>query len=122
MSQTMMPAAWSALFAQIKPFGETDFSQVLRSAGELLGFSAAQIDGPGRMVARIGGLRDVSTASTTPLPHSESSLSIHWTDAPTTEQELGTQSLANMIDLALIAEDRRSNDSCLLYTSDAADE
>ena len=111
MSQMMMPAAWATLFEQIKPFGETDLGQALKTAGELLGFSSAQINDSGRLVARIGGIRDLSGADAVALPHSGCELSILWDEAPTQDQQQGVQAFANVMDLALIAKDRRSGQS-----------
>ena len=111
MSQSTMPAAWSSLFEQIKPFGETNFRDALETAGELLGFSSAQIEDSGRSISRIGGMRDLSDGVTTSLPHSGCSLEILWDDQPDDDQTLGLQAFANVIDLALISKDRRSGGS-----------
>lgn len=108
MGQTMMPAAWSTLLNQVKPFGETDFSTVLTTAGELLGFSAAQIEHSGRSVARIGGIRDFSTGHSVELAHSASQLRVLWDSEAGTDRLDSLSALAAMVDLALLAKDRRA--------------
>lgn len=107
MGQTMMPAAWSTLLVQVKPFGDTDFSAVLTTAGELLGFSAAQIEQSGRSVARIGGIRDFSTGHSVELVHSGSQLAVLWDSEADAGRADSLSALAAVVDLALLAKDRR---------------
>ncbi len=111
MGQTMMPAAWSSLLEQVKPFGETDFDAVLTNAGALLGFSSAKIEQSGRSVARIGGIRDFASGQSVELPHSGCMMHVLWDDDADADRVATLSSLAGVIDLALIAKDRRSHDT-----------
>jgi len=103
----MLPTAWAALLEQIKPYGETDFAGVLKGAGDLLGLTSAQITEAGRSIASIGDVRDFTTATTIDLPHSDCTFSAVWGVQPTPEHDKGLAALASVLDLALIAKDRR---------------
>ena len=109
MSVTMIPAAWSELLERIKPFGETDFGEVLAGAKDLLDFESAKIEHDGRSIAQIGGLRDYATAETVELSSSASELKVIWPGEVTDEQRSSLASFAAMLDFALLAQDRRSD-------------
>lgn len=108
MTLTTMPAAWSQLLQQIKPFGETDYADVLKRAGEILGFSTAKVEKSGRSVARVGGLGDYVGAYVRDLSHSHCTLSLLWDGEPSADELDSLESFAVVLDLALLAEDRRS--------------
>lgn len=107
----MLPADWASLLEQIKPFGETDVPAVLAGAGSLLGFRSAQIEKSGRNLARIGGLRDFSDGHNIELPFSGSLLSLLWDGPANAEQVSSVASIAHLLDIALLAEDRRTAES-----------
>ena len=108
MTSTTMPAAWTQLLQQIKPFGETDYADVLTRAGEILGFSTAKVEKTGRSIARIGGLRDYDDGQVHELAHSHCTLSILWDSEPDADVVESLNSFTVVLDLALLAEDRRS--------------
>ena len=108
MTLTTMPTAWSQLLQQIKPFGETDYADVLGRAGEILGFSAAKVEKDGRSIARIGGLRDYNDGYVRELAHSHSVLSVAWDQTPDEQTIDSMDSFAVVLDLALLAPDRRT--------------
>jgi|GEM_PF-2004686 len=108
MTLTTMPAAWSQLLQQIKPFGETDYADVLTRAGEILGFSTAKVDKSGRVIARIGGFVNYTDDQTHELAHSNCTLGIMWESEPDSIVLESLNSFVVVLDLALLAEDRRT--------------
>lgn len=104
----MIPVRWSELLQSIKPFGETDLKELLRDAGAEAGFSAAQLERDGVSVARVGGLRDFADGELFELPHSSAKLSVIFDAGKAEGVDDTIRSLANILDLALLVEDRRS--------------
>lgn len=111
MSETMLPGTWSSLIEQVKPFGETNLETTLSDAGQLLGFSAAQIEQSGRSLARIGGLRNFSEGHSVDLEHSGCVLNVLWDETPSEEHIVSLGALAQILDLTFLAEDRRLHGS-----------
>lgn len=111
MSQTMIPAEWCSVIEQVRPFGDTDFSDVLSNAGKLLGFQSAKIEQGGREVAKAGGARDYSSGQSIDLSHSGCILHVLWDNAPEQDTVRGLEALGAMLDLALLAKDRRASNA-----------
>ena len=106
--EVMIPTRWSELLQSIRPFGETNLKEVLRESGAVAGFSAAQLERDGISVARVGGLRDFADGEVYELPHSEARLSIIFDSDKPDGVDDTIRSLANILDLSLLVEDRRS--------------
>ena len=102
---------WTQVLNDIKPFGETDIARVLASAGSLVGFSAANLVRAGRSIGRFGGFREFSDDQTYALPHSGAKLSVLFDAPPSPDCEDALTTLARVLDLALLADDRRSGES-----------
>ncbi len=103
----MIPASWTELLQQIKPFGATEIEQMLLHAGKLVGFSAAKLESDGRPLGRTGGIRDFDEGDTYDLPHSNGTLSVIFDSAPAAGAAESVATLANVLDLALLVHDRR---------------
>lgn len=107
MTQKMLPTVWSSLLEQVKPYGETDYGAVLSTAADLLGFQSAQIEDSGRMVARVGAVGELVGAHEVQLGHSGSVLRVVWNENPSDEAIAGLNSFAGVLQLGLLAKDRR---------------
>ncbi|MFT7476168.1 MAG: diguanylate cyclase (GGDEF)-like protein [Verrucomicrobiales bacterium] len=117
MSHSIIPTAWSNLLQSIKPFSETDFVGVLGDAASILGIEAANIDRAGRSIARFGGLRDFSGSMLIELPHSGAELQVVHRIDPSDDDVSALEGLANVLDLALTAEDRRTQAASMAIVS-----
>lgn len=107
MSDAHLPTGWSDLLNSIRPFGESDLQAVLSEVGRLLSLEAAQVVQDDETLVRIGGLRDLSAATTIELEHSGTRLRA-LRAAPFDDGELRSlHALCNVLDLALLTPDRR---------------
>lgn len=104
----MIPVRWSELLQSIKPFGETNLKEVLGEAGAVAGFSAAQLERDGVSIERVGGLRDFGDGEFYELPHSGARLSVIFDTAKDEGADDTIKSLANILDLSMLVQDRRS--------------
>ncbi len=107
----MIPANWTQILADIKPFGETDIGAVLRSAGSAMGFSAANLVHDGRSLGRSGGTGDLAGGQSYELPFSKAQLRVLFDSPPSTDSEEAMAALARVLDLALLVDDRRASES-----------
>lgn len=105
----MIPASWTELLQSVRPFGETDVQQFLSEAGALAGFSAASLEDDGRSVGRIGGIRDFAQGKQYRLPHSNYDLRVIYDGSEPEDADDKIKALANVLDLALLVQDRRTN-------------
>lgn len=107
MSYAQLPTAWSEIFRLVKPFGETDLEDVLAAVGSLLDLDGSMIQGDAGELARVGGIRDFAGGLSLELEHSGSTLHVVRA-APFTDDALSDlNTFAGIIDLALLAPDRR---------------
>ena len=105
----MIPVSWTDLLQNIKPFGESDVIELLREAGALAGFSAAQLTEDGRSIGRFGGMRDFEDGHKFELAHSGAELSVIFDSTPPLGAEASIRAFVNVLDLALLVHDRRAS-------------
>lgn len=107
MRDARLPTGWSELFQSLKPFGETDLTNILTSLGSLLGLDGSVIEREDSVIARVGGIRSYDDAPEIVLEHSESTLRVVRGQVLRDDELSDLRAFAVVLDLALLNPDRR---------------
>jgi len=107
MSETI-PAGWSELLQQIKPFGGTDFDSVLSRSINVLGLDGVRVIRGKRRLGAAGSFSG-EPSSSIGLDHSGSELEVFY--GADFGHELALKAFASVMDLALSSQDRRDGQS-----------
>lgn len=108
VNEATIPAGWSEVLQQVRPFGETDIAAVLTSAAGVLGYTGARLQVGRRSLGSVGSVGD-NPSMTIEMSHAEATLLVE--HGPEFTQHHAIESLASVLELALAAPDRRSSSS-----------